>query len=224
MKSDAVTRDYNSPLREKQTVDTRAAIVEALLEQVTDESLADFSIPKVAERAGVSVRTVYRYFPTREDLLDAVRREFGSSHDLPQPESLEDLPAHTRRLFAHFERNKAGVVAALNTRLGQEAHARSRRPRFKKLQRMIDEATPDLSQAERLGLFAVSRALVSADAWRTMRDAVGAEHVDDATEAASWAIEAVIKEAKKRNARARTAAQKNSPPAAKKRGKKGAKK
>ena len=72
MNSESMPRNYRSPLREKQASETRAAIVAALAEQVLDHGMVDFSIPRLAERAGVSVRTVYRYFPNREDLLNAV--------------------------------------------------------------------------------------------------------------------------------------------------------
>jgi AcrR family transcriptional regulator len=72
-------RAYNSPLRDDRARRTREAIVAALVEQVADAGLNDFSVPKVAKRAGVSVRTVYRYFPNRDDLLDAVNEYWSPS-------------------------------------------------------------------------------------------------------------------------------------------------
>ena len=59
------------PLRDDQRRLTRDRIVRAVTELVTEEHPAAVSVPAVAKRAGVGVATVYRYFPTKEALLDA---------------------------------------------------------------------------------------------------------------------------------------------------------
>ena len=48
---------------------------------MTERRHLDFSMKEVAERAGVSLRTVYNHFPTREDLLDALGRTFNDESD-----------------------------------------------------------------------------------------------------------------------------------------------
>lgn len=57
-------------LRERHRADTRARIVQALGQLLVDEHPASLSVPAVARQAGVSVATVYRYFPTKEALLE----------------------------------------------------------------------------------------------------------------------------------------------------------
>ncbi len=47
-----------------------AAVVDAVLEMFEDESLAP-SIERAAERSGLSLRSVYRYFPDPESLIQA---------------------------------------------------------------------------------------------------------------------------------------------------------
>lgn len=51
---------------------TRDAIRDAVTTLMAEGHPAAISIPAVAERAGVSVRTVYRYFPNKQALLDDV--------------------------------------------------------------------------------------------------------------------------------------------------------
>ncbi len=68
-----MTRVYRSELRTEQAERTRERILEALVEQL-GEGNEDFSIPRVAERAGVSVRTVYHHFPNRDAQIEAVAR------------------------------------------------------------------------------------------------------------------------------------------------------
>lgn len=63
-------RQYRSALRKEQGRATRERIIEALIEQL-GSGTAEFSIPKVAGRANVSVRTVHHYFPDRESQIEA---------------------------------------------------------------------------------------------------------------------------------------------------------
>src|SRR3954452_22001144 len=67
-RSDQTGRSYESPLREEQTAATRERILATVAELVVTESPALISIPMIAHKARVSVRTVYRHFPTKEDL------------------------------------------------------------------------------------------------------------------------------------------------------------
>jgi AcrR family transcriptional regulator len=57
--------------RSRQTVD---AIVEATLQVLDRHAMAGFTTTRVAARAGVSVGTLYQYFPTREALLEAAMK------------------------------------------------------------------------------------------------------------------------------------------------------
>ena len=60
-----------SDLRQDQRAATRARIVAAVSDLVAHDHPAVISVPAVADRAGVAVATVYRYFPNKEELLDA---------------------------------------------------------------------------------------------------------------------------------------------------------
>lgn len=51
---------------------TREAILRALAEVVVAEGVAAMSVQQVADRAGITHRTVYRYFPDRQALLDGL--------------------------------------------------------------------------------------------------------------------------------------------------------
>ncbi|MCP5058166.1 MAG: TetR/AcrR family transcriptional regulator [bacterium] len=55
--------------------DTRAAIVRAALELMSEHSYAGTAVPEVATRAGVAAGTIYRHFTGKEALVNAVYRE-----------------------------------------------------------------------------------------------------------------------------------------------------
>lgn len=59
-------------IRETNRRRTHEQIVDAATEIVREQGHAGFSMPQVAGAAGTSLRTLYRYFPTRQDLVDAL--------------------------------------------------------------------------------------------------------------------------------------------------------
>lgn len=114
-------------LRSRQRDSTRKAILEALAEEIAESGFG-FSIQAVADRAGVTHRTVYNHFPTREALNDAfavyVEEELGNRGVRAPDEggdlSLAKLGAVTRegyRLFAEHDAHlRAYVVLMLASR------------------------------------------------------------------------------------------------------------
>jgi AcrR family transcriptional regulator len=58
------------------------------------EKGAQASLDEIAKRAGVGPGTLYRHFPTRDDLIDAVMREWTAQVDADSDEIVgSDLPA-----------------------------------------------------------------------------------------------------------------------------------
>ena len=53
------------------SVDTATRILDATLATMADHGIARLSLEDVARRAGLSRQTVYRYFPSKGDLVDA---------------------------------------------------------------------------------------------------------------------------------------------------------
>lgn len=63
-------------LRSRQRELALQSILDACAALVTERRHLDFTMKEVAERAGVSLRTVYNHFAAREDLLDALGTRF----------------------------------------------------------------------------------------------------------------------------------------------------
>ena len=79
---------------------------------------ADASLEAVARRAGVGIGTLYRHFPTREALYEAVyRREVEQLGDLAEQLKNEAKPVDALRRWLHsnveFVATKKGMSAAL---------------------------------------------------------------------------------------------------------------
>src|SRR5215472_671353 len=89
-------RTYRSPLRDERVVQTRERILEALVQVLARNGIAELSIPLVAREAQVSIPSVYRYFPTKKDLfaaLDDYAHNKGGFNfsDFPQSNSPDEL-------------------------------------------------------------------------------------------------------------------------------------
>src|SRR5690242_21166698 len=79
-------------LREEHATATRERILAAVAELIEQGDLDELTMPAVAEASGVSLRTVYRYYPTREELLEASGRWIGDAlFKHPYPRSLDEV-------------------------------------------------------------------------------------------------------------------------------------
>lgn len=110
----------------------RDRLIETALEAFTNEG-ADVTLESVAKRAGVGIGTLYRHFPTREALVEAVyRNELAKLCDAV-PELLRTLPPHeaTRAWmdrFVEYMATKQGMGDALRAVIasGGDPYAQSK--------------------------------------------------------------------------------------------------
>jgi AcrR family transcriptional regulator len=189
-------RAYNSPLRAEQLEQTRERIFEAVSDVLADDTVQELTIPLIARRARVAVRTVYRHFPTREALFDAWGDWAGESLRLVMhsyPETLEGLREFTPSLFQSYDDNERLVRALLNSAAALELRRRTRRRRRRQAERALEEVTAGLSPAARRRAVAVIYLLISAPAWQAMREQSGLSGAE-AGEAAAWAVRVLTDE------------------------------
>jgi len=93
--------------------DKRSAILAAALDLFVERGYYGTAVPAVAERAGVGAGTIYRYFKSKEDLVNELYRQckaqlsmhvlVGISADAPPREQFHQLWA---RLADFFRRNQ----------------------------------------------------------------------------------------------------------------------
>jgi AcrR family transcriptional regulator len=86
----------------------------------------DVSLEEIARRAGVGIGTLYRHFPARQSLLEAVYKEQVDALDvlaskLLTAESPGDALAEWIRAFAAFGRTKRSLSAALVATIGKDS-------------------------------------------------------------------------------------------------------
>lgn len=193
-------------LRDRQKRLTRDAILAALAETIEQEGLYGFSVQDVADRAGVSHRTVYRHFSGRAALLDGLADEmdrFFQQKDVPVfPEDASELPARVRDAFRLFGERpdliRAVSIGALATRTQPE----SRRERDRRFRSKVEEVAAGLPEAEVRGASAIMRYLANSMAWIVLTDQLGLDD-EEAADAVAWALETLLADLEARAGSAR---------------------
>lgn len=181
-------------LRDEHTAATRRRIVQAVTAVAANEHPANFTVPAVARAAGVSVRTVYRYFPTKEDLLDAIGELGDTPTKLRDVESvtIADFLAALPDLFGDLHENRTVLRQQLTNPVLREARGRRLGRRAGAMRG--DLANHDLGSlpdddADRL--VAMCCVLSSSVAMLDLTEQFGLEP-EEAGALSRWAIEALL--------------------------------
>lgn len=182
-------------LRERKAEVTRQLIIEALVEIVLAGGLPGFSVQEVADRAGVSHRTVYRHFPTREALLGGlvtrIEEPTVAAGGVRLPQTANELPDAVRHNFAAFDQLADLLEASVRFRVGARVDEPQREERTRAFARSIREAFPRLDDDQTLVVAAIIRLLASAQCWLALREDAGLEG-EAAGVAAGWVIQTLL--------------------------------
>jgi len=192
-------RPYSSPLRDRQTEQTREMILQALTNELAHGGLHELNVPGLARRAGVSVRTVYRYFPDKEALLDAAE-QWMDDQIAPGagPVSADDMAANAEQIFAAFDANESVMLAQWATAVGRALRAKGRKRRLEAYEAALLEVTSNLSRAEARAALAILSYLLSSWTWKTLRDEFDMSGAESG-KAVAWALRTLIDDLRKRN-------------------------
>jgi AcrR family transcriptional regulator len=200
--------EHRPSLAERKRRVTRDAVVDAAIEAIGNLGI-DFAVQDAADRAGVTHRTVYRYFESREALLDAVGERYEArlaEQGIRQPETVEDLLVQIESLFGLFDQSPDVVRAhAMRVLMGGPRTALSGR-RTERWRRMFEAGFPHLTRDEVEPLFAICRSLAGSLGWYLLTSQFGLSG-EQSGRAVRRAVEAVIADLRRQEEEAaRTAA------------------
>jgi len=158
-------------IRDEYKAQTRERILDAAINLMSSGPEADVRIADIAQAAGVTERTVYRHFETRDDLMNALWPKMQERVGSPGfPKSASDLIASPRALYPSFDRHEGLVAASLHSPSGQEVRRRSNVERQQAHLAIASAAFPTLDEATLRRRAAVLQLLNSAFAWEAMRN------------------------------------------------------
>jgi AcrR family transcriptional regulator len=178
---------YQSELRAEQFAATRQRIIEAAVKGFAPWA-SDIPFDKVAERARVSERTVYRHFPTQRDLFEAVITHIiARSGWNPDEVEAETLGATVAQAFTYYGTLFPGVDPAPEAQGMQELRSK----RLKMIERIMAPYIEGMDPVRARGLSAVIDGLVRVPFLRGMHEHWGLSG-HDAGRAVEWAINTLL--------------------------------
>jgi AcrR family transcriptional regulator len=168
-------------------------------ELIVDEHPAAISMPAVAARAGVAVATVYRYFPTKEALLDAAASEVVPSQADKLPRSIDEIGPALRTTWSELANELPLVRGQHASPVGRELHRRRSAARREAAGALIAAEGVDPESATGRRMLGLLDVLTSSTAMLELHDKAGVP-VADAADWCAWAVN-VLYRATKRSAR-----------------------
>ncbi|GAB3550091.1 AcrR family transcriptional regulator [Actinopolyspora lacussalsi] len=103
-------------LRQRQKDDRRLRMIHAALELFDEYGFSEVGVAEIAERIGMSYRTIYRYFPSKEDVLLGLVIEGNHAFLERVDECLGEGP-----LLVTFADAMTEVLEELSDRVGEDA-------------------------------------------------------------------------------------------------------
>jgi AcrR family transcriptional regulator len=194
---DMKPRSYDMGTRQQAKTATRDVIIRAAIDTFMAERSFAVTLPSVAERAQVTVKTVLRPFGSRDSLIDAA---WAQAYDEVMTERVPpqgEPEAALKVLIAHYER-RGGVVLAM---LADETDPRA--ARMNNAGRLAHREWVEQVFTDRLPATAVGRTrlvdvlVVATDvyAWKLLRLDRGLS-VDDVTDRMLLMTEALLAHAR----------------------------
>jgi AcrR family transcriptional regulator len=110
---DMKSRTYDMGTRQQAKDSTRDAIIRAAIDAFMAERSFAITLPTIAERAKVTVKTVLRHFGNRDALIDAATSQIYAEVMAEREPPPDDLEAAISVLIAHYERMGDVVLAML---------------------------------------------------------------------------------------------------------------
>lgn len=178
---------------------TRERILAAVADLLEEGELQELTVPAVAEASGVSLRTIYRYYPTREELLEAAGRWIGDELlQHPYPRDLDEVADLFQVGCREFDERPGLVRSMALSRLGQRVRSYRHRERLEAIRRALHEELGGLSEQELRRAEAVLGYLHNMLAYTTLREEneLTGEEIG---EAIAWAIQTLVEDLRKRN-------------------------
>jgi AcrR family transcriptional regulator len=187
-------RPYDSPLRRQQTAETRTRILvagAALVRELSTWDWRELTFRAVAERAGVSERTVFRHFGAEQELHRAVMRQLEIEAGVEyEGLALADLSEMARRVFAAMSRFASSVDHRSAPPLSPTLSEEDERRRLALLA-AVSQSAPAWSDLARQQAAAVLDVLWNVPAYERLVVSWQLDR-DDALGAMAWALDLLV--------------------------------
>lgn len=181
-------------LNDRHTDATQKLILTTAVELLETAGVNELTIRAVAKQAGMSERTIFRYFPTRDELLNSVASEaVRQMHTPAPPASISDLLNYPGTLYRSFEDRSNLVIAGLHTEIIKRVRLEAAHERWRVVGQLIDGRAPHRPKKYRKVAATNINYYLSASTWHYYRSTFELS-LNDSIECAKSAIRLVIED------------------------------
>jgi AcrR family transcriptional regulator len=191
-------------LRQRMKAQTRELIVDQLVAALAENALDKTSHDALAKRVGVSRQTVYRYFPDRDALMEAlwmrINAELSGGAAPGFPTTERALLDQLTPLFANYDRIASLITISQSTPQGRAMRLSVKDRRSQAFLDATAEATAGLDADDKKLAAAIVQLLVGGQAWLEMHqqwDLTGAQMA----RASGWAVRVLLADLRARKGR-----------------------
>ena len=182
----------------------REAILDVLVAHLEAGDIDSVGMEDLAREAGVSRRTLYRYFPTRADLITAAGDWVRGEVFKIDPEIRDGgIAASFRAGTARMQTRPKLARALLATDSGRAVRGSFRTAWVEAIRRDVRARAPGLSRREAERAAAVLTYLCSLHAWVSLQEESGLSP-ERAQDAVLWAIDLIQNELQRESRRSAT--------------------
>jgi AcrR family transcriptional regulator len=188
-----------SSLREQHATVTRERILSAVADLLERGHSEELTVPEVATASGISLRTIYRYFPTREELLEASGRWIGEELIAsPYAESLDEIADIYQEACRRFDERPGLVRAMVLSQAGRRVREFRRRRRLEAIRKALRAEVGGLPENELRRAEAALSYLDNMLAYTTMREENGLSS-EEVGETVAWAMRTLVEDLRRRH-------------------------
>jgi len=180
----------------------RMAIEDAMLDILAENEEGGLTHDRIAARLGMGRRTVYRYFPDRQALMEALwlRLTQAAGPGPGMPRDIASLTDQLPQLFSGWDSAASAMTVCMSSGQGRAMRAAKTSERRASYRAALAPAVVALSEADQIKAVAAIQLLRSGHAWLEMRDQWNLDGPASA-EAVTWAIQVLIADLQARGGR-----------------------
>lgn len=174
---------------------TRRLVIEAYAELSLERGFNNFTMQDIADRVGISHRTLYRHFENREAIVEGLEAEitaevYGPNSDTSMDSS--EILRHNYTVFGQYR--KPMIVYSLMIEAGMLTSP-DRRSRTEWVRQLVDQRASHLSDVGRRQVVGILRVVAGSMAWARLTSKEIGLSDEDAGAASAWALKALVEAA-----------------------------
>lgn len=153
---------------------TERLILDSAVAVLEHDAFNGLTVRAVAKKAGIAERTIFRYFATRDEFLDAIGREITRIlHMPPAPETLDQVLSMPRRLYESFEPHARLIQTVFHTEVFPRMKAGAAHQRWIAIGKVLDREFKKAPSRARKIAAANIRYFLSGNSWQYYRFVFG---------------------------------------------------